>query len=159
MKLRNSHDDSATKTPGIIGRVKNLTSLTNKEKNKKFDQAEQPSPYESDGSPVFDSDDSSNGSSTSSGSSSSSGRTHNAGSERFTSSETKTRLDNTVSRSWSQLSRNRSFKGLSFKTTTTKRESSITHSSPFTVCNIIRLLGVVPFSLLVECINGFWLLQ
>ncbi|XP_027356402.1 uncharacterized protein LOC113865828 [Abrus precatorius] len=142
LKLRDSNDDSATTGPfenwvepekkhGIIGKVKCLTSL-GKKNNGKFDEAEQTSPYESDGSPVFDSDDSSNESTTSSGSSKSSG-IHNAGSrltigsERFTSSETKSCLD-TVQRSWSQLSHNRSFKEWKNpKTSTNRLETQTTY--------------------------------
>lgn len=142
LKLRNSHDDShgpfenlikSEKKRGIIGKVKFLT----KKNNEKFDGAEQqPSPYESDGSPVFDSDGSSNESTTSSGSSSS-GRIHNIesrlenGSGTLTSlPQTKPRLD-TVQRSWSHVSWNRSFKRWSFKTNTTKQETSTIHSAPF----------------------------
>ncbi|KAJ1415936.1 hypothetical protein SESBI_17776 [Sesbania bispinosa] len=96
-------------------KVKYLTSLGKKNNGNKFDQTEQTSPYESDGSPVFDSDDSSNVSTTSSGSSKSDGGgIHNVDSSRLTfltSGETKTRLD-TLQRSRSQLSRKQdSFKG------------------------------------------------
>ncbi|XP_061341050.1 uncharacterized protein LOC133287447 [Gastrolobium bilobum] len=146
LKLRNSHDDDSPghfeslvqsqKKHGIIGRVKKYLASLTKKNNDKFDHAEQPSPYESDGSPVFDSDDSSNESTTSSGSGSGGyGRNHNAGlrltigSERFTSSGTKTRLD-TVQKNWSQLPLNRSFKGWNFKTDTSKQETLTTHSGP-----------------------------
>ncbi|KAK7283087.1 hypothetical protein RIF29_12361 [Crotalaria pallida] len=150
LKLGNSHDDSqgpfenlvgSEKKRGIIGKVKFFTNLnlTKKNNNGKVDHSGQLSPYESDGSPVFDSDDSSNDSTTSSGSSSSSGgRIHKTGSrlkigsERYTSSvQKKTPLD-TVQRNWSQLSWNRSIKKWNFKSTTTKQETLATQSGPST---------------------------
>lgn len=139
LKLRDSNGDSTSATPlenrvksqkkrGIIEKVLYLTSL-GKKNNGKFDEAEETSPYESDSSPVFDSDDS-NKSSTSSGSSKSGG-IHNARltltdrSERLTSSETKTRLSS------SQLPRNRSLNGWNIRTTTNKQENIASYPSPF----------------------------
>lgn len=121
------------KKDGIVEKVKYLTSL-GKKNNDKFDESNQTSPYESDSSPVFDSDDSSNESTTSSGSSSKSDGIHNArstlsnGSEMFTSLETRTHL------SLSQLPRNRSLNGWNFKTSTNKQETVTSNSGHFTVC-------------------------
>lgn len=111
------------KKRGIIEKVKHLTSL-GKKNNAKLDELEQTSPYDSDRSPVFDSDDSYD-STTSSGSSSNSGGIPNArstlsnGSESFTTSETaKTRL--------SHLPRNRSL------------NTQTSYPAPFTVsCYLI----------------------
>ncbi|TKY74734.1 hypothetical protein E2542_SST03497 [Spatholobus suberectus] len=152
LKLRDSNGDSASagrfenrvqsqKKRGIMETVMYLTSL-GKKNNSKFDESEQTSPYDSDSSPVFDSDDSSNESSTSSGSSKSGG-IHNArsplgnGSERFTTSETKTRS------SLSQLPRNRSLNGWNFKTATNKQETPTSSSAPFTVCPLITSKGLI----------------
>lgn len=152
LKLRSSDDDlpepfensvQSHKKNGIIGKVKYLTSGA-KKTNGKFDEAERP--YDdSDGSPVFDSDDSLNESTTSSGSDSiskNSGNIYNAESSRLAlpSSETRTRLD-TLQRSWSQSSRNRSFKGW---TNTSKQETLTTYQGPFTVCNFVLSFCIVP---------------
>ncbi|TKY58136.1 hypothetical protein E2542_SST15192 [Spatholobus suberectus] len=127
LKLRDFHDD----LPRTF--VDEVTSLGEKN-NGKVDQDEQPSPYESDQLAVFDSDDSSDESTTtSSGSSNSSTSTaiHCAGSrvtngsERFMGSDTETLLD-TMKRNWSMLSWNRSFKGWSFKRTTSRKQDSLT---------------------------------
>ncbi|KAE9603705.1 hypothetical protein Lalb_Chr11g0063711 [Lupinus albus] len=143
-KVGNSHYESqgplvkSEKKRGIIGKVKFFTNLT-KKNNEKFDEL---SPYESDESPIFDSDDSPNDSTTSSGSGSGSsngscriihkrGSRLTKGSERFMSSlQTKTPLD-TVQWNWPYLPWNRSFNKWSFKTTTTKQQTLTTHSSPF----------------------------
>lgn len=142
MRLRSCDDDlpfenwvKSEKKRGIIGKVKYLTSLGKKNNGNKFDQTEQTSPYESDGSPVFDSDDSSNVSTTSSGSSKSDGGgIHNLESSRLTfltTGETKTRLD-TLQRSRSQLSRKQeNFKGCNFKTPTSQQETLTTYPCPF----------------------------
>ncbi|KAK7351383.1 hypothetical protein VNO77_10793 [Canavalia gladiata] len=148
LKLRDSNDDSASRGPienrvrsekkqGIMGKVKSLKGLE-KKNNGKFDEGEQASPYESDGSPVFDSDDSSNESTISSGSSNNSGGINNEGSrlannvsERFTSSVTETHLD-TVQRSWSQSSRNTTFKGWNFKTPKNNQQTMNTYVAPST---------------------------
>ncbi|KAK7311879.1 hypothetical protein RJT34_10325 [Clitoria ternatea] len=127
LKVRDCDDDDSLenrveseKKRGIIGKMKYLTGL-GKKNNDKFDESEQVSPYDSDGSPVFDSDDLSNESTTSSGSSKS-GEIHNAGShQRFTSSNTKTHLD-TVQRSWSR--------NTSFNTPTVKQETQTTYHGP-----------------------------
>jgi hypothetical protein len=112
------------KKDSIVGKVNYLTCLT-KKNNEKFDEGDE-NPYESDGSPVFESDDSSNESTTSNSGSSSS----NSPKEprvTFLSSDIKTSLDT--------LHRNRSFKGWkNFKTNTTKQQIFTTSQTPFTVC-------------------------
>ncbi|KAL2346709.1 hypothetical protein Fmac_000709 [Flemingia macrophylla] len=140
LKLRDSNGNSAStkssenrvkleKKRGIIEKVMCLTRL-GKKNNGKFDEAEETSPYESDSSPVFDSDDS-NQSSTSSGSSKSDG-IHNTRltltyrSERLKNSETATRLSS------SQLPRNRSLNGWNSKTTTNKQDTITSCPGPFT---------------------------
>ncbi|KAL1301063.1 uncharacterized protein [Arachis hypogaea] len=161
MKMKNSEDDSARpiknsvepKRHAIIERVKYLTSLTNRGKNGKLHHTgigtEQTSPYESDGSPVFDSDDSSESTSSSgsSGSNNSSiiiendqnsgsrlGKSSNKNgcceSERFMgSSAPRTRLDGTANRSRLQLSRTRSFTEFGSNTITTKQQFQLTTRS------------------------------
>ncbi|KAK2392129.1 hypothetical protein QL285_065522 [Trifolium repens] len=110
------------KKDSIVGKVNYLTCLT-KKNNEKFDEGDE-NPYESDGSPVFESDDSSNESTTSNSGSSSS----NSPKEprvTFLSSDIKTSLDT--------LHRNRSFKGWkNFKTNTTKQQTFTTSQIPFT---------------------------
>ncbi|OIV97736.1 hypothetical protein TanjilG_12493 [Lupinus angustifolius] len=125
-KVGNSEDDpqgsfgnlvKSEKKGGFIGKVKFFTNLT-KKNNGKFHQL---SPYESDDSPVFDSDDSPNYSTTSSGSSNNSRRIiHNRGSRFNNRSE---RFMSSVHWNWPELSWNRSFRKWIFKTTT--------HSCPF----------------------------
>ncbi|KAK7377221.1 hypothetical protein VNO80_02643 [Phaseolus coccineus] len=109
------------------------------ENNGKFDQVEELSSYESDELAVFNSDDSSDESTTtsSSGSSSSIGnqcagsRVSNE-SERFMDSDTETLLD-TMQRSWSMLPWKRSFKGWTFRRTTSRKQEPLTsHPSHFT---------------------------
>lgn len=122
------------KKRGIIEKVKHLTSL-GKKNNAKLDELEQTSPYDSDRSPVFDSDDSYD-STTSSGSSSNSGGIHNPrstlsnGSERFTTSDTaKTRL--------SHLPRNISLNGWNYKTPTNEQRTQTSYPGPITVSYIV----------------------
>jgi len=126
LKHRNNCDDDSAitfentvksdKKHGTLGKVKYLTCLT-KKNNGKFDEGDQQHPYESDGSPVFDSDESSNESTTSGGSSSSNSPTESRVS--FPSSGTKTNLDS-----------NRRFKGWD----TAQLETSTIYQTPFTVC-------------------------
>lgn len=122
----------SNKTHEIKGKVKYLTCLP-KKSNGKLNQGA--SPYESDDSHVFDSDESSNESTTSSGSSTSnsSGIYNTKSKVLVPSSETMTHLG-TLQRSWSQLSRNRSFKGWNFNTNTIKQATFTTHQAPFRVC-------------------------
>lgn len=144
LKLRDSNGDSAgpfgknwvqsEKKRGIIKEVKYLASLGKKNKGK-FDESEQTSPHDSDRSPVFDSDDSYD-STTSSGSSSNSGGIHNPrstlsnGSESFTTSETaKTRL--------SHLPRNISLNGWNYKTPTNEQRTQTSYPGPITVSYIV----------------------
>jgi len=136
----NSKGDSVTARPfensvqpkkkkGIIEKVKHFTSLGRKN-NGKIDESKQTSPCDSDRSPVFDSDDSSNDSNTSSGSNNSGTRstrpTLTNGSERFTTSERKTRLQ-----------RNRSLNEWNFNTPTDKQQTQTSYPGPFTVCYIL----------------------
>lgn len=133
LKLRNNSDyDSAItfentvksdKKLGTIEKGKYLTCLI-KKKNGKFDEH----PYESDGSPVFDSDESSNESTTSGGSSSSSSNSPTESRVNFPSSGIKTSLDS-----------NRRFKGWDFKTGTAQLETSTIHQTPFTKSDELSL--------------------
>jgi len=138
LKDSNSKGDSVIARPfensvqpkkkhGIIEKVKHFTSL-GKKNNDKIDESKQTSPCDSDRSPIFDSDDSSNDSNTSSGSSNSG--THSKRptltSERFTSSERKTHLQ-----------RNRSLNERNFKTPTDKQQTQTSYPGPFTVCYIL----------------------
>ncbi|XP_047150846.1 uncharacterized protein LOC124822820 [Vigna umbellata] len=116
------------KKHGIIEKVKHFTSL-GKKNNGKIDESKQTSPCDSDRSPMFDSDDSSNDSNTSSASNNSG--THNTrptltkGSERFTTSDRKTRLQ-----------KNRSLNGWNFQTPTTdKQQTQTSYPGPFTKSN------------------------
>jgi len=112
------------------------------ENNGKFDQVEELCSYESDELAVFNSDDSSDESTTTSSSDSSSsignqceGSKVSNESERFMDSDTETLLD-TMQRSWSMLPWNRSFKGWTFRRTTSRKQEPLTsHPSHFTVCN------------------------
>ncbi|KAG4962893.1 hypothetical protein AAZX31_14G112800 [Glycine max] len=133
LKLRNFHDD----LPRAF--VNKVTSLEDKNNGKVVDQVEEPSPYEWDELSVYDSDDSSDKSTTTTTSSSSSSSTSTAihcegssvtnGSERFVASDSETLLD-TMQRSWSMLPWNRSFKGWSFKRTSSRKQEPLTsHSS------------------------------
>ncbi|RDX65724.1 hypothetical protein CR513_55594, partial [Mucuna pruriens] len=130
LKLRNCNGESVSAGPaenriqsekkrGVIEKVKYLTR-SGKINSGKFDEAERTSNCDSDSSPVFDSDDSSNGSTTSSGSSNKSGGIHTNGSERFT----KSRLDT--------LPRNRSLNVWNFKTATNKQGTPTSYPGPST---------------------------
>ncbi|ESW33200.1 hypothetical protein PHAVU_001G051000 [Phaseolus vulgaris] len=109
------------------------------ENNGKFDQVEELCSYESDELAVFNSDDSSDESTTTSSSDSSSsignqceGSKVSNESERFMDSDTETLLD-TMQRSWSMLPWNRSFKGWTFRRTTSRKQEPLTsHPSHFT---------------------------
>ncbi|CAJ1973713.1 unnamed protein product [Sphenostylis stenocarpa] len=143
LKLRdsNSKDDPVLARPfensaqqekkhGIIEKVKHLTSLGMKN-NDKIDESKQSSPYDSDRSPMLDSDDSSNDSNTSSGRNNN--RTHNTqstftnGSERLKTSRTKT-----------DLQRNRSTDEWNFKTSI-KQQIQTSYPGPFTKSNELFL--------------------
>ncbi|KAL2318076.1 hypothetical protein Fmac_031952 [Flemingia macrophylla] len=127
LKLGNYHDDLPRKFLTSLGEV---------------DQVEEPSSYyESDELPEFDSDDSSDESitTTSSGSSSRSNNTEiqcaesraTNVSERFIDSDPETLLD-TMQRSWSMLPWSRSFKGWSFRRTTSRKQETLnSHLSHF----------------------------
>lgn len=141
LKLRDCNDESqeafekrtmkSNKKHEIKGKVKYLTCMPKKH-NGKFNEGE--SPYESDESHVFDSDESSNESTTSSGSSTSntSGIYNTKSKLMVPTSETMPHLG-TLQRSWSQFSRNRSFKGWNFNTNTLKQATlTTTHQPPFT---------------------------
>ncbi|XP_020230308.1 uncharacterized protein LOC109811085 [Cajanus cajan] len=120
LKLGNYHDDLPRT---FVDKVISLVEV---------DQVEEPSSYESDELAEFDSDDSSDESTTTTSSDSSSNSIviHNAesrvtnGSERFMDSETETLLD-TMQRSWSMLPWSRSFKGWSFKRTTSRKQEPL----------------------------------
>ncbi|XP_027939517.1 uncharacterized protein LOC114193782 [Vigna unguiculata] len=127
LKLKNFDDDLPLPRT-FVNRGTNI-----EENSGKFDEVEELSSYESDELAVFNSDDSSDESTTTSSSGSSieiecAGSRVSNESERLMDSDTETLLD-TMQKSWSMLPWNRSFKGWSFRRTTSRKQEPLTSHS------------------------------
>jgi len=143
LKLKNFDDDLPLPRT-FVNRGTNI-----EENSGKFDEVEELSSYESDELAVFNSDDSSDESTTTSSSGSSieiecAGSRVSNESERLMDSDTETLLD-TMQKSWSMLPWNRSFKGWSFRRTTSRKQEPLTSHSTHCTVTITLTSFTFPF--------------